>query len=103
MDSGGIQIKRGCGNRNLGTAKTMLDIAMWASSGCEPRTMLCAMAKEFDRLGELAELKLGSWLHLDSISLAPTELLFLVQSPIIEHYFLRMHIDVQGEQNCKIQ
>jgi hypothetical protein len=78
------------------TARSGHDIAMSASSGCQLCTMLCTITQEYNKLGEPAELKLESWLHLDCISLEPIKLRFLVQGSEAGHYWLDMHVDVQG-------
>jgi hypothetical protein len=79
------------------------DIAVSASSGCELCGMLCAVTQEFNKLGEPAEFDFESWLHLDSISLEPTELLFIVDGSEVDHYVFNMHIDVQRRHEGKMQ
>ena len=79
-----------------GNPRPGYDIAMSAGSGCQLCIMLCAITQEFNKLGEPAELELESWPHLDRISLEPTKLRFLVQGSEAEHYWLYIHVDVQG-------
>lgn len=79
------------------TPRQVGDIAMSATLGCELCTMLCAIIKEYERLGEIADLSLECWLEMDCISLAPTQIRFLVRGPIV-HYWLVLHID----EDCKI-